>query len=201
MKMKKYLATILAVAATSATLPSWADGETSSDVLVWFIDTAEAVDGKNSTFNEIKFWAVNPNNNNEKVLGLGGLTYWDQEAALNHDSSALAGSGTSTAPNGGESIEGLGDTGSGPYYTDISGVDIGLAFLMELYNDGSRVNWMLQPLTRGDLDQVIVSTSDLNIGDVPTGYNFASTMVPEPSSGLLFLIGGAFLALRRRRVA
>ena len=200
MKMKRYLATILAAAATSATLPSWADGETSSDVLVWFIDTADAVDGKNSTFDEIRFWAVDPNNNNEKVYGLGGLTYWDQEAAQNHDASGLAGSnGASTAPSGGASIDGFGDTVAGAYYTDISGLDTGLAFLMELYNGGNRVNWMLQPVTRRALDQVIVSISDLNLEEVPTGYNFASTMVPEPSSGLLLFIGGPLLALRRRR--
>ena len=202
MKMKRYLATILTVAATSVTLPSWAAGETSSDVLVWFIDTAEAVDGKNSTFDEIKFWAVDANNNNQKVYGLGGLTYWDQEAVQNHDSDGLAGSnGSSTAPSGGESIEGFSDTLSGVYYTDISGLNTGLAFLMALYNDGNRVNWMLQPVTRSDLDQVIVSISDLNLEEVPTGYNFASTMVPEPTSGLLILVGGALLALRRRRIA
>ena len=200
--MKKYLATILAVAATSVTLPSWADGETSSDVLVWFIDTADAEDGKNSTFDEIKFWAVNPENNNEKVYGLGGLTYGDAESAQNHDSTGLVGSnGTSTAPSGGESLIAWGETLAGVYYTDISGLDTGLAFLMELYNDGERVNWMLQPVSRNDLAQTIVSISDLNLDDVPTGYNFASTMVPEPSSGLLLLMGGALLALRRRRVA
>ena len=200
MKMKRYLATILAVAATSATLPSWADGETSADVLVWFVDTSEAEEGVGATFDEIKFWAVDPNNNNEKVQGLGGKTYSDV-GDIGNSSASSSGSGESiSASTSGHSFD-------GPYYTDISGLTTGYAFLMELYSGGQRCEWMLSPVTLADIERAAgvgafhVNLSDLDIPEYIEGYNFASTMVPEPTSGLLILIGGALLALRRRRIA
>ena len=198
--MKRYLATILAVAATSATLPSWADGETSADVLVWFVDTSEAEEGVGATFDEIKFWAVDPNNNNEKVQGLGGKTYSDV-GDIGNSSASSSGSGESiSASTSGHSFD-------GPYYTDISGLTTGYAFLMELYSGGQRCEWMLSPVTLADIERAAgvgafhVNLSDLDILEDIEGYNFASTMVPEPTSGLLILVGGALLALRRRRIA
>ena len=197
MKMKRYLATILAVAATSATLPSWADGETSTDVLVWFLDTSEAQEGVGAKFDEIRFWAVDSSN---QKTGLGGKTYNDALALMERDSTGLAGSG--------ESIASFGDSSDGPYYTDISSYTTGYSFLMELYIGGERGDWMPVPVTLADIEAAagsaafrISSMSDLDILEQIEGYNFASTMVPEPTSGLLFLIGGALLALRRRRVA
>lgn len=198
--MKRYLATILAVAATSATLPSWADGETSADVLVWFVDTSEAEEGVGATFDEIKFWAVDPNNNNEKVQGLGGKTYSDV-GDIGNSSASSSGSGESI------SATFVGDSFDGPYYTDISGLTTGYAFLMELYSGGQRCEWMLSPVTLADIERAAgvgafhVNLSDLDILEDIEGYNFASTMVPEPTSGLLILVGGALLALRRRRIA
>ena len=197
MKMKRYLATILAVAATSATLPSWADGETSADVLVWFVDTSEAEEGVGATFDEIRFWAVDPNN---QKTGLGGKTYGDAGALLGGDSSGLAGSGESI------SATYVGESFDGPYYTDITGLTTGYSFLMELYLGGERGDWMLVPVTLAEIEAAagaaafrISSMSDLDIVEQIEGYNFASTMIPEPSSNLLLLIGGALLALRRRR--
>ena len=195
--MSKYLATILMAAAASAVLPSWADGETSTDVLVWFVDTSEAQEGVGATFDEIRFWAVDPNN---QKTGLGGKTYDDARALLGGDSSSLVGSG--------EVIASFGESSDGPYYTDITGLTTGYSFLMELYLGGERGDWMQVPVTLAEIEAAagaaafrISSMSDLDIVEQIEGYNFASTMVPEPSSGLLFLIGGAFLALRRRRVA
>ncbi len=195
--MNRSLATILVMAATSAALPAWADGETSADVLVWFVDTSEAEDGVGATFDEIKFWAVDPNN---QKIGLGGSTYGDAGALLGGDSSGLAGSGESIiASVAGESFD-------GPYYTDISGYTTGYSFLMELYLGGERGDWMLVPVTLADIEAAagaaafhLSSMSDLDIVEQIEGYNFASTMIPEPSSNLLLLIGGALLALRRRR--
>jgi hypothetical protein len=81
----------------------------------------------------------------------------------------------------------------------------GYAFLMELYTGGERGDWMQLPVTLADIEAaagagaIRISISDLNLVEQVSAYNFASTMVPEPSSGLLALIGGALLALRRRR--
>ncbi|MBR6733651.1 MAG: PEP-CTERM sorting domain-containing protein [Kiritimatiellae bacterium] len=36
---------------------------------------------------------------------------------------------------------------------------------------------------------------------VPSGFNFGSHLVPEPTSGLLMMLGAGLLALRRRRRA
>ena len=78
---------------------------------------------------------------------------------------------------------------------------------MELYSGGQRCEWMLSPVTLADIERAAgvgafhVNLSDLDIPEDIEGYNFASTMVPEPTSGLLILVGGALLALRRRRIA
>ena len=208
--MKEILATILAVTAVGALLPAAAQAaETSSDVLVWYVDTTEAKDeaGRNVAFDQIKFWAVDSDNN--KVLGLGGLTYTDPSSLLAKNYSDLAGR-TSTA-TGGDTSTGNGaefyaftpkSTFDGPYYTDVTGFsDNGYSFLMELYNGGQVVDWMIQPLALSDIQQAsgIYHLSDQNLSEIEDGYNFGETMVPEPTSGLLLLMGGALLALRHRR--
>ena len=137
MKMKRYLATILAVAATSATLPSWADGETSADVLVWFVDTSEAEEGVGATFDEIKFWAVDANNT---TVNLADRTYTGPAYLL--AGTPAAGSGdTITLPDNQAPT-----TIYGTYYTNLSGYDSGYSFWMELYLGDQKVERMLQPV-------------------------------------------------------
>ena len=204
--MKNILATILAVAAVGTIIPATANAETSADVLVWYVDTADAQDpaGQNAAFDEIKFWAVDSDNN--KVLGLGGLTYTDPSSLLAKNYADLVGrNGTSTAVEGGEVIDAFGGQFAGMYYTDISATgfqgDNGYSFLMELYNGGQKVDWMIQPLSLSDIQQAsgLFHVSDQNLTEIGDGFNFGSAMVPEPTSGLLLLVGGALLALRRRR--
>jgi len=76
-------------------------------------------------------------------------------------------------------------------------------FTIELGNLDSSDNWTTvaygDPASYTSLSAYIHETFDLNPGQfaVWTSASF-STDVPEPSSGLLLLIGGALLALRRK---
>ena len=108
--------------------------------------------------------------------------------------------------SGGEAevLDGAYDTPTGIVQTDITNYSDGTyLFYVELinYNTGA-TNSTGYKWGYGDL----VSSGYVSMGatDIPTVYanaaahsNFAAA--PEPSSGLLLLIGGAMLALRRRR--
>jgi hypothetical protein len=69
-------------------------------------------------------------------------------------------------------------------------------FLVELWNDNdARVGW--QSYSKSSVADYIWH------GDNPTGSSMkaltVSAVVPEPTSGMLLVLGGALLALRRRR--
>lgn len=76
-------------------------------------------------------------------------------------------------------------------------------FIVELGNLDASDNWTTvaysEPASYTSLSAYIHETFDLNPGQLAvwTSVSFG-TDVPEPSSGLLLLIGGALLALRRR---
>ena len=188
--MKKSLMVILAAALAGA---AWA--ENSADVLVWYLDTDEDMYNTGTEFDTIKFWAMDANNTK---IDLAGRTYVGSDNLL--AGTPAAGSGdTITVPSG------VAPTSIwGTYYTNLSGYETGYSFWMELYLDGQKVEHMLQPVKWEDFQSYVISASsinDFNLSDEIGAYNFASSMIPEPSSGLLFLMGGALLALRRRRVA
>ena len=192
--MKKSLMVILAAALTGA---AWA-GDTSADVLVWYLDTDEDMEHTGAAFDTIKFWAVDVNDSTH-TIDLAGRTYVTGQDLV--ESSPAAGTGdTITVPN-----EVAPTTVWGEYYTNLSGLETGYSFWMELYLGDTKVDRMLKPVTWDQFQEYMVSSSDLvndlNLSPAAGLYNFASTMVPEPSSGLLLLIGGALLALRRRMVA
>jgi len=76
------------------------------------------------------------------------------------------------------------------------------SFYVELYNASLDSVYKGQAVSYTDLmDSGYISTSGVLTPSVlaTTGFNGAS--VPEPTSGLLLLVGGALLALRRRRRA
>ena len=197
--MKKILATILAATALAATAPA---DDTSADVLVWYVDTEEARSGaRNAAFDEIKFWAVN--SDNSSTVSLGGLTYTSPEDLRAARYSDLPAGSGETISLGGT------DTATQFYYTDLSSFqfDNGYSFLMELYNNhNGPVAWVEFPVSTSlaGIQEAIASLNSLvdSFEPVPMqGYNFGSAMTPEPTSGLLLLVGGALLALRRRRRA
>ena len=195
--MKKITSVLFAVALAGTV---WA--ENSADVLVWYVDTTEdAISGWDEgprEFDTIKFWAVDVNDSNHKI-DLADRTYVTGQDLV--ESSSAAGTGyTISVPN-----EVGPTTILGEYYTNLSGLDTGYSFWMELYLGETKVDRMLQPVTWEEFQGHMIASSgigeDFNLPDNVELYNFASSMIPEPSSGLLFLMGGALLALRRRRVA
>ena len=108
-------------------------------------------------------------------------------------------------------IEGVDSDGQTPSSTALTQTDIsayegdGYLFYVEMcnYNNGN-----YNTVATGykySYDELVssgyVAASPLEVNDAiaaASGANFGSS-IPEPSSGLLLLIGGAMLALRRRR--
>ena len=197
--MKKLMSVFFAAALTGA---AWA--ETSADVLIWDINTKEdgaSYDGATRNFDTIKFWAINTENKQE--TDLTQYTYKGPEFLLASDAATKA---EGLAGSGGGEIAGDGTTSAGTFYTDMSAFKEGYTFMAELYLGGTTVDRMLTPLTWSQFMDAVVSGLTQEKLDqfpeaLPNPYNMASSMVPEPSSGLLLLIGGALLALRRRRAA
>ena len=191
--MKKLMSVFFAAALAGAV---WA--ETSADVLIWDINTKKdgaSYDGATRNFDSIKFWAIDSDN---KETDLTQYTYIGPEFLLAKEAEGLAGSG-------GE-IAGDGTTSAGTFYTDMSAFKEGYTFMAELYLGGTTVDRMLTPLTWSQFMDAVVSGLTQEKLDqfpeaLPNPYNMASSMVPEPTSGLLLVIGGALLALRRRRGA
>ena len=191
--MKKLMSVVFAAALAGT---AWA--ETSADVLIWDINTKEdkaSYGGATRNFDTIKFWAID---SNKQETDLTQYTYIGPEYLLANNAEGLAGSG-------GE-IAGDGTTSAGTFYTDMSAFKEGYTFMAELYLGGTTVDRMLTPLTWSQFMDAVVSGLTQEKLDqfpeaLPNPYNMASSMVPEPTSGLLLVIGGALLALRRRRVA
>ena len=191
--MKKLMSVVFAAALAGT---AWA--ETSADVLIWDINTKEdkaSYDGATRNFDTIKFWAID---SNKQETDLTQYTYIGPEYLLANNAEGLAGSG-------GE-IAGDGTTSAGTFYTDMSAFKEGYTFMAELYLGSTTVDRMLTPLTWSQfMDSVVSGLTQEKLDQfpeaLPNPYNMASSMVPEPTSGLLLVIGGALLALRRRRVA
>lgn len=101
---------------------------------------------------------------------------------------------------------------AGPAYADISSVvqgakwtDTSITFALELghaiVHDDGTWDWIVMASTSETLRDLVdgghIRSSELSVqGDVAWSPGMS---VPEPSSGLLMLVGGALLALRRRR--
>ena len=85
------------------------------------------------------------------------------------------------------------------YFTVEGTFDSSQSFFVELLNGST---WTAQSAPR-TYAQLLASGSIFKSGSIapatPSAASFGSYNVPEPTSGLLFLIGGMLLGLKRRR--
>ena len=135
-----------------------------------------------------------------------------QKVYLNLGSQSMA----DTARNTWKSWMALPDVGgnfwAGPGYADLTvlgGLNLsktGLMFAIELGNytqTDAGLNWIVLAGSAGSSLQDLIDGGHIISSELTVQGSFdweaAGYSVPEPSSGLLVLIGGALLALRRRR--
>jgi len=86
-------------------------------------------------------------------------------------------------------------------YADIgSGYKPSTTYLIELYADGGTRYLGYASATAESLSSYIFEMGGMS-ANVGTGWMATSFHVPEPTSGMLFLLGGMLLGLRRRRMA
>ena len=141
------------------------------------------------------YWMVNDANYNGNSIAFTYATIKADGVAL-YAYNAEGATDMDMQYNNAES--GLG-TGTDPAYFGSFGDSVS-SFLVELWdedNDSSPVGW--QTYSAAELADYIWK------GDATGGsgasYFTVSNVIPEPSSGLMLLLGGALLALRRRRAA
>ena len=180
----------------------------STDVLVWDIDLynspAEELAGKNTGFSSISSFVLQGNGN---TIDLSGYTYGNN--SLSGKPGLSSGITSDTAEYG----------YTGLYYTNIGQAvtDYGITedqygayeFLMQVSNnEGNLVAWSAHlfnpaadPLTLTALSSTLVDIGDIKNPSMITTFNFGTNLVPEPTSGLLMMLGAGLLALRRRRRA
>ena len=147
----------------------------SADTLYWQVDTSADnayAPIKNQTFSYAKLWATD-GKNTKTVLA----------------SVAAEADGTTMKPT----LTDLGDYGSNTY-----------SFYVELLNyaDGVSTSVYTQPYASTYNELVSAGYVSTQAMATPEGFalgGFNGAAVPEPTSGVLLLIGGAMLALRRRR--
>lgn len=181
--------------------------DTSTDVLVWYIDLDEpenTVIG-DSVFDGIKFFAVDSDGSTGNGKGMP-KTYASledlaaQENALN-DADGLIDDQIRNSHRK-----------AGWYYTDLSGYDNTYSFAVELWASSVVSGWMYwdaeDPVSWNDLatagalktlGEMQSAEYDLYPVETPSPYNFGPHVVPEPSGGMLMLLGCAALLLRRRK--
>lgn len=91
--------------------------------------------------------------------------------------------------------------GAAPTLTDLDGYEsTGYSFYVELYNAAGESVYKGYASSYTDLlASGYISTTGVLTPSVLAKGAFNGAAVPEPTSGVLLLIGGAMLALRRRR--
>ncbi len=201
MKRITFMAAV-AVAAIAA-LPMRVCAETSTDVLMWYLDLGDSPEESihSQTFDSLNFY-LRSTDDHSITIGLNDHTYLDMD-------NVGTGNGVGTA-------NGIDGNFAGVYHTDLSGagnIDYSkYEFMLALYNGGSLVAWSSVLFNPNSDDHVmkddmaaslysLYNGGDLNPMGNPTAtpFNFGAHVVPEPTSGLMMLVGAALLALRRRR--
>ena len=165
------------------------------------------------------YWMVNDGSSSEVSAGAPVNTIEFSYARLTYvNTDSLEGKEVSGDTYGGNSIVPLvgdngnyyvasakGGTGTGTVATwaDFSGISnlASQTFFIELYDSSWNRVGQSAGMTYGNLVSAnAVVANSLNIGQLESLTVWAPAFgVPEPTSGLLMIIGGSLLALRRRR--
>ena len=143
------------------------------------------------------YWQINNNPNNDQYAAVAVL---DGSGELVGYANILDGDGGDVIGN----IVSASDAMSEVQYADISGYNSDYTFVVEMLStDGSawERGWTSgTPMTYDQLKtEGYVSEGGISAGSVNSWTS--SVTIPEPTSGLLLLVGGSLLALRRKRRA
>ena len=204
LKMAAFVAALLTVGVASA-------GE--NDVLYWMIDSSATVakDGKTSSVASFfeNYGAPQDSAFAARVRVTGGNIQEGQDVFLDLyipgygldvdggeygvEFSEVGGYWGAGVPTGNQSPSGDYSAGTPEY-----------SFIVELGNIDTSDNWTTVATSAAkaysDLGDYIHETFDINPGQIAVWAPTQFTAVPEPSGGLLTLMGVALLALRRRRM-
>ena len=200
--MKRLLQVLLL---TVFALGAFAEGDGVDNVLLWFFENpdVEQVDGSQVKASQI---VGRGGEAEDKEINMLRISVTDADGNKTY---LGLGDPTGGYLDGWELPDYVGQWKAGPGYADISGLNLsetGLMFTMELgyaefddQNDDTK--WIVLAVSKSqtveNLRSFIISSELSYQGSFDwDGGGFA---VPEPSSGLMMVIGAALLALRRRR--
>lgn len=172
---------VLAVAAMATSMAS-------ADLLLWQVNEADATDFSGYSYAQIK-GAYDNNYDGAVVIG---NKVGDYDGTDGTDG---------TADKIGSSVFNYASVGA------FLGDDKTNFFFVELYGADNKLLAYSDGYSKADLGNYIVKNSELSAGwedkkswgSVPESMAFHSTGVPEPTSGILMLLGMGLLGLKRKR--
>lgn len=210
--MKKFL--VLAASAIVGVGVCCAD-TTATDLLIWSINLRGNSEVANKPFTTISQFYLQ-SQDGSKTFDIADYTYTDQTLTT------LISDGFTNADNLGPAAR-RGVTNN--YFTDWTSLQSDILaytgedsvssgaweFFMQLDNNGNMTAWSehLYDPANDQASAVYLSSvipdyvykANMFNPDTMSSFNFGSHLVPEPTSGLLMMLGAGLLALRRRRRA
>lgn len=177
-----------------------------ADLLVWNIDLAESwvyQDGNYPAFNNITFGLQNGSDTTTFIDLKEKTHYLVGDTALSTSTGYGPGL-TDTGAAEGSGIIGNFATDLSDYSNDVYGgyeVLIQLYFNDELVAVSDNIFDSSKHFYLRDLARTTITSDELPVSAWDIGINLGSHVVPEPTSGLLMMMGAGLLALRRRRRA